>query len=168
MFVSAYGEWIFWLDQPCGSYYDCKMSSIISIRKLWKRQGLLLTVLDSTWHTWSHPVKSGLGGGGGEWEWVHGSWVLLLFGSEGGSLSFAGSLFIGSLKYKTGNLKHRKRKNKWPKWYVNEINQDLFTKEPRGLGLGGGWMALYLVLWLAMCLFEITIFKVDALGNQGN
>ena len=56
-----------------------------------------------------------------------------------------------NLKHKSGNLERGKRKNKWSKWSVIKIKQ-----------AGGGGLALYLVMWPAMCLFEIALFEVDA------
>jgi len=42
----------------------------------------------------------------------------------------------------------RERKIKWPKWLVTKINQHLYNK---GTSVWGGGLALYLVLWLAVC-----------------
>lgn len=42
---------------------------------------------------------------------------------------------------------------------VIEINQDLSNK---GASVGRGGLALYLVVWLAMCLLKIAIFEVYA------
>ena len=63
------------------------------------------------------------------------------------------------------NLKHRvgiesvgREKNKQPKWSITKITK---TWEP-GWQVGT-WhsLLLYLVTWLAMCLFEIAVFEVD-------
>lgn len=47
-------------------------------------------------------------------------------------------------------------KNKSYKWLVIEINQDLKSNDT---SVGGGGLALYLVLWLAMCSLETAVFK---------
>lgn len=53
-----------------------------------------------------------------------------------------------NLEHKNKNLKYGKRKT---------IISD--TKEPQGRG---GQLALYLVLWLARCLFKIGFLEPDA------
>ena len=42
---------------PCGSYYDCKTLSGITIKKLWGKKGLLLMDPEITCHTWGHPGR---------------------------------------------------------------------------------------------------------------
>ena len=109
-----------------------RQPSAIPIRKLWKNKGLLLTGLGSyTAHLRPHSeVVRGerMRERKGEsqcprahvglgfcfyWDW---GW--------GPRISWAHSL-LANLKCRSGNLKHGKIKNKWPKWSVIEINQDL-------------------------------------------
>ena len=63
----------------------------------------------------------------------HGSGVLLLLGSGWGpKVSRFHSLFV-SLKYKNGNLKLRKRKNKWPNGQLSKSTKIFKTKRPGSL-----------------------------------
>ena len=65
-----------------------------------------------------------------------------------------------NLKHKNGNLKCKKRKNKWSKWSATEINKDLSNK-----GACRGWCGIVadsLDMRLAMYLFKIDISEVDA------
>lgn len=43
---------------------------------------------------------------------------------NGWGQEFQGSLFIGEFKPKCENLKHRKRKGKWPKWPGVKVHPD--------------------------------------------
>ena len=85
----------------------------------------------------------------------HGSGVLLLLGSGWGpKVSRFHSLFV-SLKYKNGNLKLRKRKNKWPNGQLSKSTKIFKTKGSSGGRQPGS-------LWLATCLFETAISEADA------
>lgn len=47
---------------PCGSYYDCRVHSAITVRELWekkktKTEAHYLQDLEMTWHTWGHTVR---------------------------------------------------------------------------------------------------------------
>ena len=122
--------------------------SAITIRELWKNKCVLLTEPGN-----STAYLGPRGSGGWERERVLGPEVLLFMGVK----SRAPSLLV-NLKHKSRNLKW-KRKNKWSKWSVIEINQDLYNK---GAWVREGSLAVYLVVWPAMTLFEIVITEVDA------
>ena len=71
-----------------------------------------------------------------------------------------------NLKHKSGNLKCQKREQERKKigpngWFSKSIGISK-TKEPHGVGLGTHVLALYLVVWPAMCLFKISFIEVDA------
>lgn len=121
----------------------------ITIRKLWrkkKKKGLLLKgpgnyVADLGPHSevW---IKRESAGARSSFIWGQG-WEPRVLQAR--------SLLV-NLKHNSRNLKHGKRKNKWPKWSVIEISQDLRNK---GALVEGGRLVFLLVLWLAICLLKI-------------
>ena len=68
-----------------------------------------------------------------------------------------------NLKHKSGNLKHGKRKRtSSPNGQFSKSTETSKTKEPWWRAVE---LALYLVMWPAMCLlkiFNLAIFEVDA------
>lgn len=66
------------------------------------------------------------------------------------------------LKHKSSNLKHGKgKRTSGPNGQLSKSAKTSKTKP----GWGEGELALYLVMWLGMCLFKIykiAIFEVDA------
>lgn len=52
-----------------------------------------------------------------------------------------------------------KKKNSSPNGQLSRSTKISKTKEHGGGGIG---LALYLVMWLAVCLFQIALFEVDA------
>ena len=107
---------------PCGSYYDCKMHSAITIRKLSKRQGLLLTSPENyVAHLGPHSEVAGVKRESAltdppfclywGWKWEPG-------------ISQAHSLLV-NLNRKIGNLMHEGEKTKGLKLSLVKINQAL-------------------------------------------
>lgn len=110
----------------------------ISIRKLRKWSLIILTVSGSyTAHQEPHREASGRERKNAS----PGPWDFLSVGVEH-RVSWAQSLLV-NLKWKSRYLKLREMKNKWPKWSVIKINQDLKTKKPQAEGV---------VAWLFKCL----------------
>ena len=74
---------------PCGSYYDCKTPSAITIRKLWGKKRFITY---KAWKSHGTPGASQQGHGGGdevgeERKWAWGS---AFIGVEGRDLGFLG------------------------------------------------------------------------------
>lgn len=78
-----------------------------------------------------------------------------------GGLRFCGLTLLVNLKHKRRNLKDRKRQ-------VAQMAS--YGKQPRSLKheslSAGGNLALYAVLWLAMCLSELAVFEVDGIKAE--
>ena len=78
-----------------------------------------------------------------------------------------GSLRIGEFKTKDANLKQRRRKTKWPKRSVTEINRDLCNQERRLAKPGSLFSCMSGNLFIGGShLGSVASFEVDALTDK--
>lgn len=139
---------------PCASYFDCKTHlSNETSRELQKKKKRFFysQVLKGMWHTCSY--TAGLQAEKGSRQ----PSVLLLLGSRMRCLGFYKFTFAGNLKHKSNNGKTSKRMVRY------QANQNSKIKGTSGVG----HLALYIVLYLAMSLFEIAVFEEDAAAIKG-
>lgn len=127
-----------WLDQPCGAY-NCE--TVTRTARKFRGKGLLLRGPGNyTTYLGSYSKVKG--------EGVHISGVLLLVGLR---VRVTWSQpFLEKLLCKSVDSTCKKRKNKWLQWPVTEISQELQNKIA---------LTLYLIMWLALCLFQIASLK---------
>lgn len=135
-----------------------KHPSTITIGNFEKNTGLLLK------GPGNYTAQLGLQGevevGGKEKQHTHkhaGQGVLLLLGQMWGPRISGAHSLLANLKHKSKNLKPGKRKKSVQ--MVSYQNQPRSQKQ-RSLN-GEGGLALYLILWLAVCSLDIAILEVD-------
>lgn len=145
-----------WLDQPCVSCYNCKLSSAVTIRKIWKKNKKF--IIFRSWKLRGTPGATQWGHEQKEREWALGS--TFYWGWWWAPRVYVAHSLAVNLKCKSGNLKCRKRERQVAQM-VSCWNQPRSLRH-RSWGRGGHSPALYLVQWLTTCLLTITIFEVDA------
>lgn len=118
----------------------------ITIRKLWKKKKRFIT-----YRTWKLRSRSGATQWSVDKERECRGQEFFYWGQGWEPKVLQAHSLLVNLKHNSRNLKHGKRKNKWPKWSVIEINQDLRNK---GALVEGGKLVFLLVLWLAICLLD--------------